>query len=691
MIPPNWPSLHFLISDFTGIATAFALFSLLAFFPGYAIGWLLNLFEFRTRLTAFRLAASVPLSIAIAPVTGFTAGRWLGPNAIWFVYAALGAVAFVSGACRGFPKLNVRASFPFLAFMALWLAIAFVALADLPIRHRLYFSIIDFDYSVRIAFTHSIAAFGLPARNPFHFPGHPAVLRYHYFWMIVCAQISRLGVPGVDARTAFIAGAMWTGIGLISLIPLYLRLFFSASQNLLLKSRLGIALLAVTGLDIIPALLMIWLSRIGLISGISPSVEWWNDQVDGWLYTMLWEPHYICSLVACLSGFLLVWTLPCDARRGRRIATAAVAGMAFASATGSGIYVAMIFALFFAIWFAISTVRRDWRGVEALTVAGFTALILIRPFLAGLSAAPTDGASRFPLELTVRAFLPVELLLKLFQLNQPWLRNTTDFLLLPLNYFLEFGVFFVVGRIMWTRFRQGKIKSDRNEQAALLLAVVSIVFCTFVKSTIIANNDLGWRGMLPAQFILLLWAANLLSERINRTPQIRLLIALGFIGVIYDYAILRTYPVLSDLGKMPKIDWVGKDDQVGLRTLANREAYEWIRAHTPETAIIQQNPDPVLQDTFFGAYGQRQALASGGACGTAFGGNPAECSGFLPQLTQLFAGGSPDELARACRTLPVQIILANDTDEAWRDRASWVWKANPAFANNLTRVFTCTR
>ena len=220
MTPVPGLAFHFLTSDLIGISTGFALFSLLAFFPGYAIGWLTNVFEFRTRLLPFRLAASVPVSLAAGPILCYTVGRWFGWNAVWLVYGVLCAAALWSGAlgrkARPLAGFGIRPLWPFAAFVALWMAVAFLSLADLPAGRRLYFSIIDFDYSLRIAFTHSIGTFGLPARNPFFFPGHAAGLRYHYFWMIPCGMIFRLGSPLVDAREAFIAGTMWVGIGLMS-------------------------------------------------------------------------------------------------------------------------------------------------------------------------------------------------------------------------------------------------------------------------------------------------------------------------------------------------------------------------------------------------------------------------------------------------------------------------------------------
>ena len=693
MTPGQGLAFHFLTSDLIGISTGFALFSLLAFFPGYAIGWLTNVFGFRTRLLPFRLAASVPVSLASGPILGYTLGRWFGWNGVWLVYAVLCAAALLSGAlgrkAKPLAGFDLRLLWPFAAFIALWMAVAFLSLADLPAGRRLYFSIIDFDYSVRIAITHSIGAFGLPARNPFYFPGHAAGLRYHYFWMIPCGMVYRLGAPLVDAREAFIAGTLWVGIGLMSLIPLYLRLFGSAGPSHLRRSRVGIALLAVTGLDIVPALTMVGLFRAGLIAGISPSVEWWNEQVDGFLYTMLWEPHYTCALVACLTGFLIVWSLPPQAPRLQRIVSGCIAGMAFATAAGCGIYVAMVFAAFLGLWLVVTVVRKRWREAETLAVAGVAAAALFRPFLASLTDSFSLGPAPRLFAFTVRQFVPAELALRLFGLDRPWQFHIANFLSLPLNYFIELGVFFVAGRMVWVRFRERKRPATSAELAAFLMAATSILICTFVKSSIIQNNDLAWRGFLPAQFVLLLWAADVLSERASRTPLVRLMLILGLAGVIYDLAILRFYPVLSDAGKVPKIAWLASDRLLGLRTAANREAYEWLRARTPETAVIQQNPEPFYQDTFYGAYGHRQTAALGAGCASSYGGDPRECAPLMPIASGLFAGGGAEVLESACRSLPIDAVVAKDTDAAWRDRASWVWAGTPIFQNDFVRLFAC--
>ncbi len=694
MIASPGTAYHFLASDLLGIAAGFALFSLMAFFPGYAIGWLTNAFRFRERLLPFRLAASVPLSLAIGPILAYTVGCGFGWNGVWMAYALLFAAALLSGALgRGAKPLagfDPRRMWPFAAFVAVWLAVAFLSLADLPLGRRLYYSVIDFDYALRIAFTHSIGAFGLPARTPFFFSGHAAALRYHYFWMIPCAMINRLGSPLVDARQAFIAGTMWVGIGMISMVPLYLRLFLSASRDVLLRCRVGIALLAVTGLDIIPALMMVQLYRIGLIGGISPSVEWWNEQLDGWFYTMLWEPHYTCALVACLTGFLVVWSLPPQATRPQRAVCSLLAGVALATAAGCGIYVAGLFAVFLGCWMAAVLIRRKWLEAGTLAVAGAAALLLALPFFASLRESFSQGPVRHLVAITVRSFVPVELALRILGLDRPWQLRTGDFLCLPLNYFVELGVFFLAGWLFWRRFRERRQPATPAELAMFLMAASGMLVCSFVGSAIITNNDLAWRGTLPTQFVLLLCAADVLAERASRARLVRLAIVLGLAGTVYDLAILRFYPVLSDAGKVPPLAWMGSDRLLGWRTAANREAYEWLRARTPETAVVQQYPEPFIEDVYSGAYGQRQAAAMGGDCTAVFGGDSRECAALMRPLSGLFAAGSgTDALASVCRSLPIDVIVARDTDAAWRDRDSWVWTGDPIYHNDFVRLFAC--
>jgi hypothetical protein len=512
-------------------------------------------------------------------------------------------------------------------------------------------------------------------------------LRYHYFWLIQPALLQRLGL---DARIALMGANIWCGIGLFCTISLYLRFFTPGAAILHTKRTLtAIALLCVTGLDIIPSLLILWMAKSFPGSIIPPSVEWWNDQVDSFLYTMLWESHYLAGLIACLTGFLLLWKLPRETH-GRLLAAGA-AGLAFATGVGAAIYVALVFAAFLLVWIAISLAKR-WHHDAAITaLSGVIALLASIPFLSSLSGSGSGGV---PLHLTVRRFYFAEGTVKAFGWNRPAEIFFVDFLLLPLNYFLELGFFFLVAILLWKNFRARQRPATRYELAVITMLATSVIICTFVKSGVVDNNDLGWRGFLIAQFVLLIGAADLLCLNAHSGRAkfgMKLLLIAGAAGTVYDLSLQRFYPLLSDAGLMPHVSWLAQDNQLGRRTYSNREAYEWLKANTPPTAMIQQNPNPVIQDTFYGLYAERQTIAEDSKCNSVFGGNPKLCVPIVSLLATLFNGTASDSFQAVCDTLPIDYLIAKDTDIAWKNSASWVWTRQPGFANDFVRIFPCEK
>ena len=129
-------------------------------------------------------------------------------------------------------------------------------------------------------------------------------------------------------------------------------------------------------------------------------------------------------------------------------------------------------------------------------------------------------------------------------------------LTLPLNYFLEFGIFFVVGIRQWKRIRAQGSLSD--EDACLVaMAAASLIICTFLRSNTINTNDLGWRGIIVAQFVLLIWGAELWDNglfpaRKTLFSAVGVMLALGVATTAYDATMLRIYPVLLDDLAIPR-------------------------------------------------------------------------------------------------------------------------------------------
>ena len=680
------PTHSFMLADLAGCAAAVCLFPLFVLLPGYAVAWLTDLFEFRRRTLAFQLALSIPLAIAICPAVTYFLGRFGSMTAVWGFYAALGIYTAVKLRRRLSPAPYTGLVLP---IFAAWAAIAMFSLIDLEIAHRAWYPSAAWDYSIRTQFIHSISASGTPPASPFFFPGHAVPLRYHYFWLQLCAMVDLAGGPLVTARHAWIAGTVWCGFGLMATVALYFRLFFyRGPETFRRRATLGILLLAVTGLDILPQAVL-WILQLAGAHAVRPSGEWWNEQVDGFVYSTLWESHYIAGLIASLMAFLILWAPPHRAGIRARIEQAALAGIALATAFGSAIYVAFVFGLFLLAWALFALLKRRSRDGALPIAAGVIAIALALPFALSLRG-PAQGGP--PVEFRIRPFSPIDGLFRGEGIGKGLALPIANALALPLNYFLELGFFFVAALLWWRKHRASGKPLTSAQSAAWLMIGVSVTICTFLRSSVIGNNDLGWRGFLVAQFGLLLIGVDVLSELREQRTFLAVLLVLGAAGSAYEIGINRLYAPLADRGIVPLFSWLAPDRHAGERNFAYRQAGEWVTAATPPRAIVQFNPRIGVQNTSALLYSERPTLAADENCMSTFGGDPALCPALLAALDGVYPpAGQPAarDLAAVCRALPVDFLAASDTDPAWNDRQSWVWTATPAFANAYIRLFRC--
>ncbi len=696
-------------SDILGVSAGFLLYALFAFAPGYTFGWLTNVFEFRRRRLATRIAAAIPISIGLTPITAYFLWRcWL--PLVWIVFGASGVVcAILLARDARANKLHLsREGWSVLAIAAGWLVAGTLTLVDLQFGDRLYFPVSDYDHSTRAAFTSALARYGIPPHNPFFFAGQPAPLRYHYFWLIPSALVHLLGGPMVSARVSLIAGALWCGLGMFGIIALYLRFFQSkGGDQIERRTLIAVSLLIVTGLDILPTVL------IGLFRHApQPCIEWWNEHIAAWITTVLWVPHDLAALIAGLTGFLLVWNTASQDKRLQRLAGVIGAGLAFASSTGASVYVGIALAAGCTLWLGIAFVKRWWPRALALLCAGVLAAALLAPFLfqvmpraEGADDAPRSVSAAFPVGLTVRRFTVPDLFLNTTNSAKITAFNAA---LLPLNYLLEFGFFFVVGCLQVRRIWRRGLRSEA-EWAATALSAASLFICTFTKSTVISNNDLGWISALVIQFILLLSAVDMWIEGVigfgrpnagQATKNLRVAprlvtvtLVLGAMGSCYEICLQRTYPILQDLSGVDKYSWMALDQQLGRRTFEIRHAYEEMDRILPASAIVQATPVGGPGDIAAELYSGRQMVADVGSCGTTFGGSRKFCDDvILPRLMPLFDGQariSAEQVSDTCREFAIAALLFKDTDPVWRDKASWIWKARPILSNDFVRVIPC--
>ena len=164
-------------------------------------------------------------------------------------------------------------------------------------------------------------------------------------------------------------------------------------------------------------------------------------------------------------------------------------------------------------------------------------------------------------------------------------------LFLPLNYLLEFGFFFLIAWIILRRYGESN-KLSREQVALGLLLGTSVLVCTFVRSSVISFNDLGWRGLLVAQFVIVLWSVEFWPSwaTVERSTRkwLQITLALGAAGTAYQTVMLRIYPILVDSGAIPRHEWISPDRQVARRTMATRQAYRKLASVLPEDTFAVQ-------------------------------------------------------------------------------------------------------
>jgi hypothetical protein len=670
--------------------------------PGYVVGWVLDLFEFRQRRPILKLSVSVPLSIAICPMLSYVLARVLTPL-LWIFYIGVSAAAILLLAkearrAKRWPiSKHTISRHVWIAFgsVSLWGVVALGSVVDLQIGDQLYPPIIAYDHSVRTAMTVEVARH-IPPNNPF-FANAAAPLRYHYLWLLFCSLPMK--VVHLSARHVAGAGVVWCGVGLMCTIALGLKFLARVQTRIERKTLLGIGLLCVTGLDILPVLYLALAKGFWLAD-----TEKWNDpEITSWLGSLLWAPHHIAAVIACFVAFVLL-RHQADIHRRWATGPVIVAGMAFASAAGISVYVTFTFAVVVVLWLLAMIVRKDWLEVAMFVTAGAVALLWGVSFLSSLRGPAGGGAF---VEFELRPFL-----LGIGFARQIGVAFATQFSLtvanaifLPINYALELGVLLAVGVLRLWQLAHGKVEAGGNERAAWTLVAASFLIGTFLRSSTIATNDLGWRCFLPAQLILLLWGATVVHESFfhgsgasgQLAPRwwtrgaLPTLLILGMVSTAHQLFMLRMFPVLLDRGAIARPiwpRWVVKHREFGKRAFALRSAYEALDSQVPFSAVLQSNP-PTEDVILHMLYSRHDAAAGDGECGTDFGGDPGVCALRLQRLAGVFQQPGGGDVDATCREYGIDALVVEDLDPVWREPSSWIWRRQPAVANDYVRAFRC--
>jgi hypothetical protein len=704
---------NYMVQDLLGIFIAYALFITILIMPGYVAGYVFDVFEFRKRQSFIQFGIALLLSASISPILFFLARR-LFPEFVTSALLIALILLFIVVIIRtqGLQRLAKEiTSNPYakmgLVIAVLWSVLSALFLVDIQLGNRLYYNIVAYDYSTRVSVIDAITRTGVPPANPSYFPGAPQPLtQVYYFWYILCSLIDQLGGRFVDARASLIASVIWTGLILASVVALFTRMRKpdEDSRKVWRNAFTGIGLLFVSGLDIFPSSFYMLLPKLLVGRIFEGDIEQWNEQITAWIGAVTWTPHHVISMLACV----LAWTLTASNRTenwSRQMGASLLSGIALASAFGLSVWNTFIFIAFWGIWFFIRLIQREpIKRLWTMILPGVFMAVAVSPFLFDLFAGSQGSVAggQFPLALNVRAFYPLEFI----AVNSPvWERMLIYLLALPLNYFIELGFFLAAGMIWLQNCRneQGLNNPLVTTEMALLLTTAFLV--TFMRSTVIVNNDFGWRGWMLGQFILLFWGVDVIQRVASKELTSRImvfesprasgkvrkllsvLITIGAITTLYDVFFLRTWPLLIDTGiaGFPRV--LSPDNHLGERTFATRQAYEFIDKNTPETAIVQFDPRRTM-DRPAGLYRTRGTAISYHA----LYGVPEEI--YKPLITAVgavFDDQNTDwqSLDNACKKYDINILILRDLDPIWSNLDRLKSTRIPLYENRFTTLFTC--
>jgi len=704
--------INFTEQDVVGSLLAVILFAAIFLAPGYLIGWWLDIFKFRERLPFVKFIFGIVLSNAFSPVIFFLAYRFGSAKfaiTLCLITTAAWIITMISQKReKAFPLSEDTKRYQSIALILLagWIVFSISLLVDIQIGQKLYFSTASYDLTTRVSVVDAITRTGVPPINPSYYPGHPEQLTFlYYFWYVLASLVDQLGGAYVSAYQAMIASITWCGISLVATIAVYLRLRTKDGQGKFWQRSVRAAqLFAVSGLDFIVLAIFIveFKTRFGYLP-FEGRIEGWNMPVMSWMNAINWVPHHIAGALACMTGLMIFIETDRDASLTKKILSAILIGLAFASAFGLSVWVPFTFAVFLVAWMVFMLFQKqDRQKIWILLLAGIFALIFCLPFLTGIFH-PGNSSSNggLPIALYVRPFT-----LSVYLSSSPQVvQNIANLFFLPISYIFEFGFYFAIALLWLQSYLKQKKHNNPYHKAEILLIITTTILLSFVYSRLIAINDLGIRGWLPMQFILVAWASDLIEKYApdklllipslfksfpgskRQTALLSFMFVVGILTTTLEVVDVRAWPMLVDLKVVGFPNELSPDTNLGSRTYDARLAYNFIRDHIPPTAITQSNPTVYL-DRPSGLYGTHQMVISDR---TPYG---LSSDGFLKivgKISPAFTNKNSDwnTINTICNQNFIDVVIIKDTDPIWSNVATIEQKQMPLYSNPRYAVFAC--
>jgi hypothetical protein len=347
-----------------------------------------------------------------------------------------------------------------------------------------------FDHS-KVAIIDEMVRSGVPPTNPYFAElGGPQRLSYYYLWHFSAAELALL--TGVNSWEADAALTWFTAFASLSLM-MGLAGWMSGRRT----ASAWVLVLAATG-SLRPVLNSIFgATNVAALAG-------WPTGFGGWAFQSSWAPQHLASATCAVLAVFLLGEL---AQRPRLFLAGIFALLGAACFESSSWIGGVTFPLSVAVIgigvIALGQVNERWRFAAYVALAALIALALASPFIYDQINSTSLRGDGSPI-----AVMPYPVLEDVFSND---IRRIFD----PAAYWLvllvvEFPALYIVGSVMMFHLlRDQSLGTDRRWVLRIFVTTLvgSLSVGWMLMSKVGENNDLAWRGVLPAVMLLIMLAS----------------------------------------------------------------------------------------------------------------------------------------------------------------------------------------
>ena len=519
-----------------------------------------------------------------------------------------------------------------------------------------------FDHA-KLAMIDDMARMGLPPGNPF-FGESGDRLPYYYLWYFGAAQFARgLGISGWEADAAMTWFSAFASLTLM----MGLATWFAGRA----AAAFWIGLLALGGSLRFPLWLLLGTERVNEL--LLPATG-----LAGWLFQASWVPQHLTAAACAVVAIFLIGRLETDVKEGvafghRRVLPAAalvlvvVAGFESSTWIG-GVTLAVAAPAAGLVRLAQLAPERRLAFIGTCMIAAALAALVAFPFLHDQWIATSVRQSGFPIGIE-----PYEVLGPLFPASVRRFLDVPAFWVVLLV--IEFPALVIAGTIALARSVRAEPDQQLRAMAAIFsaLTLASLVVTWLVTSRLGEHNDLGWRAVLPAIFVLMVFAAVGLARWIAQ----RAYVAAGA-------ALLGLLLALPDGIKLIAANAMGRSAPSAHAFAQAPELWAAVRAHTAPGERVANNPLYLADVTPWPVNISWALLANRWSC---FAGRELTLA-YVPlpdarreeinaKFIRVFAGqGSAEDVRDLAQTFHCRVVVVTPSDGAWRNDP---FQATPIF------------